>query len=330
MSNDKLGILRFEPLYRTVRWGGERIAAFKGLEKSPGKRIGESWEISGLTDQETVVAEGPYKGYTVSRLLKERGADILGERLYEQFGNFFPLLIKFIDADDDLSIQVHPDNRRAPAGHGKTELWYIIKRDPGAYIYSGFNRRLNHDKLKGYMEANRLVDVLAKHYPVPGDVFYIPAGRIHSIGGGNLILEIQQTSGVTYRLWDYNRRDVDGSPRQLHVDQALEVIDYGQTDYGLARPQMLIDFETIVKSTPFFTVTAVQAMRKVTMPIGETESPRILVAIDGAGKISADGADPVTIKRGQTLLVPATTDEITITPTATPLKLITAFIEAPL
>ena len=264
---------------------------------------------------------------SVSELLAVHGEAVLGRRLSERFGTFFPLLIKFIDAQDDLSIQVHPDDATAPNGHGKTELWYIIKRDPGAYIYSGFNRRLNSEKLRGYMNANRLVDVLAKHNPVPGDVFYLPAGRIHSIGGGNLILEIQQTSGTTYRLWDYNRRDVDGKPRELHIEQALEVIDYGQTDYGLARPQMLIDFETIVKSTPYFTVTALQAMQPLMLEVKETDSPRILVAIDGAGLVSADGGDPVEIRRGQTLLVAADTDKVLISPTTTPLKLITVFIE---
>ena len=327
MSNEKIGILRFEPRYRTVRWGGERIARFKGLAESPGKLIGESWEISGLENEETVVAEGPFKGMTVSQLLATHGEEILGKRLSGRFGTFFPLLIKFIDAQDDLSIQVHPDDSTAPDGHGKTELWYIIKRDPGAYIYSGFNRRLNNEKLRGYMSANRLVDVLAKHNPVPGDVFYLPAGRIHSIGGGNLILEIQQTSGTTYRLWDYNRRDVNGKPRELHIEQALKVIDYGQTDYGLARPQMLIDFETIVKSTPYFTVTALQAMQPLRLPVKEFDSPRILVAIDGSGLVSADGGRPMKIKRGQTLLVAADTDEILITPTSTPLKLISVFIE---
>lgn len=327
MSNDKIGILRFTPRYRTVRWGGERIAQFKNLAQSPGKRIGESWEISGLENEETVVAEGPFKGMSVSELLAVHGEAVLGRRLSERFGTFFPLLIKFIDAQDDLSIQVHPDDATAPNGHGKTELWYIIKRDPGAYIYSGFNRRLNSEKLRGYMNANRLVDVLAKHNPVPGDVFYLPAGRIHSIGGGNLILEIQQTSGTTYRLWDYNRRDVDGKPRELHIEQALEVIDYGQTDYGLARPQMLIDFETIVKSTPYFTVTALQAMQPLMLEVKETDSPRILVAIDGAGLVSTDGGDPVEIRRGQTLLVAADTDKVLISPTTTPLKLITVFIE---
>lgn len=322
-----IGILRFKPYYRTVRWGGDRIAEYKGLKQSLGDRIGESWEISGLEGEETVVSEGPLQGRTVSQLMREYGREILGNRLYKRFGSFFPLLIKFIDAHDDLSIQVHPDDDHAPDGHGKTELWYIIRRAPGAYIYSGFNRRLDHDRLVDIMGRNRLVDVLAKHYPVPGDVFYLPAGRIHSIGGGNLLLEVQQTSGTTYRLWDYNRRDVDGSPRTLHVDKALEVIDYSQTDFGLARPQMLIDFETIVKATPFFTVTAIQAIKPVTLPIREIDSPRIIVAIEGSGTVSADDDASMTIRRGQTLLVPACVDKIEVRPTSTPLKLITVFIE---
>lgn len=322
-----IGLLKFSPIYRTVRWGGTRLASFKGLERLPSDRVGESWEISGLRNEETVVENGPLKGYTLSRLLGEFGRRLMGARLFDKFGNFFPLLVKFIDAEDDLSIQVHPGDSNAPDGHGKTELWYIIKSEPGSYIYSGFNRPLDRDRLKSAMSSQQLVDVLAKHFPAAGDVFYIPAGQIHSIGAGNLILEIQQTSGITYRLHDYDRKDRDGKKRQLHVDEAFDVIDYRQTDFGLARPQMLIGCETLVKRTEYFSVSAIQVMDRSRINVSEYDSPRILIAIAGAGVIKDSFGNEIALRQGESLLVPAETEYVDIRATSTPLKIITVFIE---
>lgn len=323
----KLGILRFEPYYRSVRWGGEQLGAYKGVRDLPGTRIGESWEVSGLEGHETCVADGHLKGLTVTEVLCSAGSRLLGERLYSRYGNFFPLLIKFIDAEDDLSIQVHPGDDKAPDGRGKTELWYIIKSQPGAYIYSGFNRPLDREKLCRAMAENRIVNVLAKQFSSPGDVFYLPAGRIHSIGAGNLLLEIQQTSGTTYRLHDYNRRDADGKLRELHIEQALDVIDYRQTDFGLARPQMLIGCETRIKTTPYFTVASVQVMTKMRLEVASHDSPRIIIAVDGAGRVTDDAGNEAEIRRGHTLVVPAEAEYVDVQATATPLRLISVFIE---
>lgn len=322
---ERPGILRFEPLFRTVRWGGTRLGAFKGVGCLPSDTVGESWELSGLSGNETRVAEGPFAGRTVSELLEGYGRYILGERLHSVYGNFFPLLVKFLDAEDDLSVQVHPDDVTAPDGLGKTELWYVINAEPGSYIYSGFNRPMTRSRLIDVMAQNRLVDVLAKHFPMSGDVFFIPPGRIHSIGAGNLILEIQQTSGTTYRLHDHGRLDNDGKPRQLHVDNALDTIDYELTDFGLARPQLLIDCETRVKKTPYFTVTAAQVIHTLRLDIAETDSFRIIVALSGSGKIKgADGCE-ARIRQGQTLLVPAGMESVEIIAETAPLKLITAY-----
>lgn len=320
-------MLKFKPIYRPVRWGGgERLSKFKHISLSPDDRIGESWEISGLPGHETIAMEGEMAGMTISEILKERGAEIMGKRLFDIFGAFFPILVKFIDADDDLSIQVHPGNDTAPDGLGKNELWYIIHSEPGSYIYSGFNRPLNRELLTRAMASGQLVNVLAKHFSSSGDVYYLPSGRVHSIGAGNLLLEIQQTSGTTYRLHDYNRRDRDGKPRQLHIDKALQVIDYSQTDFGLARPQMLIDCETRVKSTPTFTVTSVQVIDRVRLDINRTDSPRIIIAIAGSGIITDNNGTQSKIRSGETVLVPASTEFADIVATSTPLRIITVFI----
>lgn len=321
------GILRFEPLFRTVRWGGTRLSSFKRGVVLPSSTVGESWEISNLEGYETVVAEGPFIGRLMSDMISQFGREILGERLHGVFGNFFPLLVKFIDAEDDLSIQVHPDNNMAEQGRGKTELWYIIEAEKGSYIYSGFNRSLDENMLVSAIDNNRIVDLLAKHFCSPGDVFYIPPGRVHSIGAGNLILEIQQTSGTTYRLHDYGRKDIDGQPRELHVDKALQVVDYEETDFGLVHPQLLIDCETKVKKTPFFTVTAAQVMSELSLNIKKTDSFRIIVALSGSGEVISNTGERYRIERGQTLLVPAGMDSVLVKAISTPMKIITVYIE---
>ena len=215
----ELGFLRFEPYFKQVLWGGQRLRPFKGLEPDDNP-IGESWEISGLEGYESVVSNGQFKGKRIDALLKEYGNDILGERLYRLFGNKFPLLIKFIDAAKDLSIQVHPDDRIAKRRHkcwGKTELWYTLDPQGDAYLYSGLLESITPEQLKQHIEQNTLSNVLAKFYPSRGDLFYLPAGRIHSIGAGNLILEIHQTSDITYRVYDYDRTDKDGKNRVMRV-----------------------------------------------------------------------------------------------------------------
>lgn len=321
------GILKFAPVYRTVRWGGSRIADFKGVAPV-GNSIGESWEVSALPDMLTAVSEGPLEGATLPGLLEVYGSAVMGESLHSRFGGVFPLLVKFIDAEDDLSVQVHPDDNLLQ-GQGKTELWYIIDARAGATIYSGLNRTLTPEALRRHLSEHTLTDVLARHYPMSGDVFYLPAGRVHSMSGGNFVLEIQQSSDVTYRLWDFDRRDANGQLRELHVEKALEAINLNQTDYGLARPQIIEGAETLVKRTPYFTVTALKISKSQHVNTGADNSFRIVVAVDGAGVITADDGTEVVLRRGQTALVPAATKFIDIrsTETAAPLKLITAFVE---
>ena len=197
MSN--LGPLRFKPYFKTVLWGGSRIASFKGVPPL-NEPVGESWEISGLDGFVSVVSEGKYAGMTIEELIANFGGELRGRKVHRIYGNTFPLLIKFIDASKDLSIQVHPDDTLARERHGcwgKTELWYTLDPEPGAYIYSGLQASTTPEQLQKHIENNTFSDVLAKFTPNRGDLFYLPAGRIHSIGAGNLILEIQQTSDIT-------------------------------------------------------------------------------------------------------------------------------------
>ena len=220
--------LKFEVILKSILWGGSEICKFKNLStKLDG--IGESWEISQVKDNVSVIANGEYKGKNLTELMQEKGAELLGQHVLDRFGDKFPLLIKFIDARDNLSIQVHPNDKLAKERHnsfGKTEMWYVISAQEGAGLYSGFSKQITPDEYVERVENNTIMDVLQFHPVKSGDVFFLPAGRIHAIGKGIFIAEIQQTSDITYRIYDYNRKDANGKGRELHTALAKDAIDY--------------------------------------------------------------------------------------------------------
>ena len=203
-------------------WGGDKIIPYKGIV-SDAKSVGESWEISGVKENESVVAEGPDAGMLLPELIKRDGAALLGKANLERFGEEFPLLIKFIDARQDLSIQVHPNDEQAWERHrskGKTEMWYVVDADPGSSLRSGFAKQVTPEEYEASIADNTITDLLAEYDIKAGDLFFLPAGRIHSIGAGAFIAEIQQTSNITYRIYDFNRVDANGNPRELHTEQS--------------------------------------------------------------------------------------------------------------
>ncbi len=216
------------PYFKSVIWGGERICKYKGVEQTE-EKIGESWEISAVPGHESVVAEGPYKGMRITELIDCFGAELLGSKVMERYDGKFPLLVKLIDANDNLSVQVHPDDELAKKRHdslGKTEMWYIIDADKGAKIYSGLNREMTPEEYVARVADNTIEETLAVHDSHPGDIFFLPAGRVHAIGAGNLLAEIQESSDITYRIYDYERRDAQGNARELHTELAKDAIEY--------------------------------------------------------------------------------------------------------
>ena len=221
--------LKFVPILKSLVWGGEKIAPFKHIETSQ-HNIGESWELSGVRGNESVVANGEYAGRTISELVAQFKDRLIGKRNYARTGNEFPLLIKFIDAKQDLSIQVHPNDELAARRHngskGKTEMWYVVGADRGAHLMSGLSREITPEEYAARVEGHTITDVLRDYAVSPGDVFFLPAGRIHSIGAGSFIAEIQQTSDITYRIYDFGRLGLDGKPRELHTALAKDAIDY--------------------------------------------------------------------------------------------------------
>ncbi len=308
--------LKFDPIFKQVLWGGHRISDFKGLEPVGGP-VGESWEISGLEGHESIISGGQFKGISINALLQDRGKEIMGQRLYGRYGNRFPLLVKFIDAAQDLSIQVHPNDRIASRLHncnGKTELWYMLDPEGKAMIYTGFESPISKDDFKSHVENNTLCDVLSRLEPKRGDLFYLPAGRIHSIGAGNFLLEIQQTSDITYRVYDYNRTDLNGKKRELHVDLAMEAIDYDVHKEYNYRIEPRQNEEVVINRCGYFIATLIEADESVEVPVAEKDSFRIIVITKGVGRIDDGNGRPISVRQGETVLVPAVTRSVEIIP----------------
>ena len=304
---------KFEPLLKQTLWGGDKIIPFKHLNTIM-EQVGESWEISGVKDNETIVANGPEKGKPLNHLVREQKDKLVGEENYKRFGNEFPLLIKFIDARRDLSIQVHPDDEtalRQGKPHGKTEMWYILDSDKGAQLYNGLRQQITPETYKTMVEDDTITDALACYEVYEGDVFFIPGGRIHAIGPGCFVLEIQQTSDVTYRIYDYKRKDKNGNYRELHTKEAAESIDY--TVHDNYRTEYLLSQDEGVQliQCPYFTTAIYDLTEPMALDYSELDSFVILIAVRGEGTLTIDGEE-ASFRMGDTILLPATTQEVRV------------------
>ena len=312
----KLYPFKFEPLLRPMIWGGNDICKFKNI-KPIEAGIGESWEISDFTDNMSVVANGSRKGETLSDLIAKSGADLLGKHVYEQFGTRFPLLVKFIDADNDLSIQVHPDDALAAERHnsfGKTEMWYVINAREGAGLYSGFSAQITPEEYVERVSNNTFMDVLKRYEVKPGDVFFLPAGRVHAIGSGLFIAEIQQTSDVTYRIYDYNRLDKDGNRRELHTELAKDAINYEvlpdyQTHYTPEKEKAVELVEC-----KYFHTNLLEIAAPVSRELKAVDSFLIYICAAGEGELVDGSGHKVSFAQGDSVLVPACQADVKITP----------------
>lgn len=296
---------KFVPYLKPVLWGGDKIAPFKGVE-SDCDNIGESWEISGVPGHESEVSEGPDKGLKLPQLVAKYGEALMGRRVMEKYGATFPLLIKLIDAKKDLSVQVHPDDELARRRHdslGKTEMWYIVDTEPGARIYAGLSREITPDDYTRLVEEKKIMDVVASHESAPGDIFFLPAGRIHAIGAGNLLAEIQETSDITYRVYDFDRRDANGNPRELHTELAKDAIDYTVYPEYKGSYDKTAKGETDLVECGHFDVrrVIVEGENPVTV---ELDSFVVIMCLDGQCEIDACGV-VTPMHRGETILVPA-------------------------
>ena len=311
-------IYKFNNIFKPVLWGGNKLMAFKGLPQQD-QPIGESWELSAMPGHESIVAQGDDSGMTLPQLIERYGADLVGKDVFHRYGNQFPLLIKLIDARRDLSIQVHPDNDMAQRLHGclgKNEMWYVLEADDGAMIRTGFNRGLTVEEFDRRLSDGSILDVINATDSQPGDTFYIPAGQIHAIGAGNLIVEIQQSCDITYRVWDYNRRDTDGNLRELHVEKAREALDFApRNDQVLDKPCIAPGVIGLVDSKDFV-VRLLTVDEYYTLVLPSPDSFVAMVCIEGGATLSVAGMPHVTVNRGETVLVPAIADRVEMAGTA--------------
>ena len=291
-----------KPYLKRVLWGGSSIAAFKGID-IPFDHVGESWEVSAMEGCGSVVANGPYAGTDFAGLCASMGSELLGKRIYDRYGGEFPILIKYIDAVGDLSVQVHPGDDIAYSRHGcrgKSEMWYIVGAEPGSRLSLGFSTEIDADEFESRVKDGTISDVLATFATHPGDVFYIPAGRVHAVGGGNFLVEVQLASDITYRIHDYNRRDKDGRLRELHIAEARDAIDYSvQSDY-----RSYPDGERLI-SSPFFSVDKISLSDDDSRTVC-SDVFSVVMCIDGCIKAECEG-HALEVPRGHTLFVPAST-----------------------
>ena len=309
--------LKFEPILKQTLWGGDRIIPFKHLNDTL-PNVGESWEVSAVEGSESIVANGPDKGFTLPEMVRKYKEELMGEANYARFGNKFPLLIKFIDAKLDLSIQVHPDDTLAKKRHncfGKNEMWHVVDADKGAKLISGFSEQITPKEYKERVHNGTFAEVLQTCEIKPGDVFYVPAGRVHGIGAGAFVAEIQQTSDITYRIFDYNRKDKDGKMRELHTSQAIDAINFADVQEDFRTNYDAVQNEPVeIVASPYFTTSVYDMTEEITCDYSELDSFVILICVEGECRIIDDEKNELTVRAGETVLLPAATQELTIIP----------------
>lgn len=316
----------FQQNFFELVWGGHKLKPLKGLDADDAK-IGESWEISAIPGKESLVSNGILKGKKLSELSTEYKELLLGRNVVKLYGTTFPLLIKFIDAENDLSIQVHPNDELAKERHnclGKTEMWFVIDAKPGAYLYSGFASPISKYEYEKRIEDGSICDVLARHEVKRGDVFFIPAGRVHAICGGIMIAEIQQSSDITYRIFDYNRPGLDGKPRQLHTELAKDAIDYRVYDKYRTDYEYKVNKPVAMTESPYFTVKRHVINRSFHRRLYKYDSFIVYMCLHGDCKIeirSSEGFNghmpeitTINVSKGNSCLIPASCADVNLVP----------------
>ena len=308
--------LKFKPVFKEKIWGGNRIQDKLGLDFSPLPNCGEAWVLSGVDECQTVVANGFLAGNDLNEILEIYMDELVGEKVYEKHKNEFPILVKFIDANDWLSIQVHPDDElaaRRRIGNGKTEMWYILDADPNAELISGFNRKMDKDTYQKYAHKNSLKEILNFEKVDKGDVFYIPAGRVHALGPGILLAEIQQTSDITYRIYDWDRIDDKGDQRVLHTEFALDALDFTfynkyRTDYRSPK-----NGSASLLKEAFSSVNLIHLNQPIEKDYSELDSFVIYLCTDGLFNLKTNEYT-INVKKGECVLIPSIVDFVQIYP----------------
>lgn len=329
METEKLHPLKFEPLLKRTLWGGERILSFKHLD-FPHNHVGESWEISAVKGAESIVAEGKLKGKTLTELLAYYKEKLVGKENYQNHGDRFPLLIKFIDAYQDLSIQVHPDNELAGKRHGsfgKNEMWYVVDAQKGTGLFAGFSQKISLKEYEDHVAAGSFPEILQWYDVKQGDAFYIPFGRVHGIGSGTLLAEIQQTSDITYRIYDYMRINENGQCRELHAGLAAEAIDFDDVNKNAKINYLLKINEPVdLLKTPHFSVSLYDIDETMECDYSALDSFVIYICVGGGGVLMDNEGNEIYLNQGETILFPAVVQNVMIRPGESGMKFLETYV----
>ncbi len=301
--------IKFEPILKQKVWGGNKLN--KIFQKQAKGKIGESWEISGVEGNISEIMNGPLKGKTLNWLLEFYKEKLVGEKVYKDFGKTFPLLFKYIDAQEDLSVQVHPDDILAEEKHnsfGKTELWYLLDVEKEGRLILGFNKNINQQKYLKALSENRVAEILHSEAIKNGDAFVLKPGTVHAIGAGVLLAEIQQTSDITYRIYDWDRPDINGEMRELHTDLALQAINFNPKKAKLNYSE--VDNQSVhIGITSFFSVNKLKLTQNSVRDLEAIPSFTVYMCVEGSAVIETDDFSE-EIKKGETILIPAQLPEI--------------------
>ena len=319
--------LLFEPNLHTVVWGGNQLRPYKGLAADD-EPVGESWEVSAVPGSTSIIANGRWSGRDLVSVIDELPQEILGKAVNERYNGKLPLLVKFIDAKRDLSIQVHPNDEMAMRLHGKmgkSEMWYVIRADEGAHLYAGFRKEITPAEYQQRIAEGTITEVLADHQVKAGDVFYLPAGRVHAICGGIMLAEV---SDITYRIFDYNRPGMDGKPRELHTELAAQALDYRvETNYRTEYTDTSNKAIQII-DTPYFDVRVMEVSKPFHRDLRKYDSFIITMCIEGDCKVRVRSTgDEIFLREGNSTLIPAAIADFDIIPQHTKTRILDAFID---
>lgn len=307
--------LKFKPRFYSKIWGGQKIQTYTNHNSSIDDHIGESWDISQIKDNESVVSNGTLKDKTLSEVIQMNPVDVLGKIVSKNYGNEFPLLVKLIDANSNLSIQVHPDDKMAKEYHesfGKTEMWYVLDADEDAFLISGFTHRISPEEYLESVEKNTIENTLKKFEVKSGDIFYIPAGCVHAIGKGCVILEVQQSSDITYRIYDYNRKDKNGDTRELHSELASKAIKFDNWKSSKINTTSKNNCVTKVIEGEYFENSILEMNEPVSI-INNGNSFQIISCTFGDVHLIYNNEE-ISLQKGESILLPACLREVQVVP----------------
>lgn len=309
--------MKFTPIIKETIWGGKKLNQKYNKGKASQTNIGESWELSGIQENISIVENGFLAENDIQELIEVYMSDLVGDKVYKQFGIEFPLLFKFIDANDQLSIQVHPDDKTARKKHkayGKTEMWYVIDAEKDATIINGFKKNLDKEEYLKHLNNGTIEEIVNRVSVTKGDVIYIPAGRVHSIGKGVVLAEIQQTSDITYRIYDWNRKGLDGNLRELHTDLAIDVINFDKPKNNKEDITIEENKTSTLIDSPVFKTNIIKLDNTIEKDYFTTDSFIVYMCIDGSAEIITSGNENVQITTGETVLIPNEITTIRIKP----------------